>query len=57
MNIIKTIVKAVWPIVYKVLENYADRTDTEIDDIAVEAANAGIQEWLDDTKDDTNFET
>jgi len=57
MNIIKTIVKAVWPIIYRVLEKYADRTETQIDDIAVQAANAGVMEWLDDeTETEQDFE-
>lgn len=52
MNIIKTIVKAVWPIIYNVLAKAADKTETPFDDIAVEGVNAAVEEWLEDTDDD-----
>lgn len=55
MNIVKSIVKVVWPIVLNVLRKAADKTDTQLDDIAVEAANTAVQEWLNDTQLDVNF--
>jgi hypothetical protein len=55
MNIVKSIVKVVWPIIYNVLQKAADRTDTQLDDIAVEAANTAVHEWLNDTQLDVNF--
>ena len=55
MNIVKSIVKVVWPIIYNVLRKAAERTDTRLDDIAVEAANTAVKEWLEDTQLDVNF--
>jgi len=55
MNIVKSIVKVVWPIIYRVLQKAADKSETQIDDIAVEAANTAIIEWLEDTQMDVNF--
>lgn len=46
MNIVKSVVAAVWPIVYKVLQKAADKSETQLDDIAVEAANTAVQEWI-----------
>ena len=55
MNIVKSIVKVVWPIILNVLRKAADKSETQIDDIAVEAANTAIEEWLEDTQLDVNF--
>lgn len=55
MNVVKSIVKVVWPIIYNVLARAADKSETQLDDIAVEAANTAVQEWLKDTTDDVNF--
>lgn len=51
MNLVKQMVRVVWPIIYSVLVKAADRTDTQLDDIAVEAANTAVLEWLDDADD------
>lgn len=57
MNVVKSVVAAVWPIIYKVLESAANKTNTQLDDIAVEAANAAVLEWLaDQTPNEQNFE-
>lgn len=55
MNIVKAIVKVVWPIIVNVLRKAADKTETQLDDVAVEAANTAVQEWLKDTQLDVNF--
>ena len=55
MNIVKSIVKVVWPIMLNVLRKAADKSETQIDDIAVEAADTAIQERLKDTEMDVNF--
>lgn len=55
MNIVKNVVKAVWPVIYKVLEKKVKDTDTAFDDIALKAIDAAIQEWLDDTQMDVEF--
>ena len=55
MDIVKSVIKAVWPIIYKVLEKQVDKTETKFDDISLEAANAAIQEFLDDTESDVEF--
>lgn len=55
MNIVKSVVKAVWPIVYRVLQKAANNTETQLDDIAVEAANAAVNEWLGDTQEEIEF--
>jgi len=55
MNIVKSVVKAVWPIVYRVLQKAADRTETQLDDIAVEAANTAVKEWLEDSQEEIEF--
>lgn len=46
MNVVKAIIAVVWPIIYRVLIQAADKTDTQLDDIAVEAANTAVLEWL-----------
>jgi len=55
MNIVKSIVKVIWPILLNVLRKAAKRTDTRLDDIAVEAANTAVTEWLEDIEMDVNF--
>ena len=52
MNVVKSVVSAVWPIIYKVLRSAAEKSKTQIDDIAVESANAAVLEWLEDSSDD-----
>ena len=55
MNIVKNVVRAVWPIIYKVLAKAAEKTTTQIDDIAVSAANAAVMEWLEDDEEEIRF--
>lgn len=56
MKVVKSVVRAVWPIIFSVLNKYAQKTETLLDDIGLSAANAAVQEWLDDTEDDVTFE-
>ena len=56
MNIVKAIVKVVWPIIHNVLRKAAEKTETQLDDIAVAAANTAVEEWLKDTQLDVNFQ-
>lgn len=52
MNIVKAIIKQVWPIIHQVLAKAAEKTTTPFDDIAVAGIDASIEEWLEDTDDD-----
>lgn len=55
MNIIKNVVHAIWPIIYRVLEKKVNDTTTPFDNIALQAADAAIDEWLNDTENDVQF--
>ncbi len=52
MKVVKQIIAAVWPTIYKVLAKAADKTETQFDDITVEAINAAIQEWIESDEDE-----
>ena len=55
MNIVKNIVKAVLPIIIQVLRKQADKTETPLDDIVVEAVKTALEMWINDTQLDVNF--
>ena len=55
MNVVKSVVAAVWPIVFRVLEKAAKDTKTKLDDIGVAAANAAVTEWLADDENTVEF--
>lgn len=56
MNIVKAIIKQIWPIIFTVLEKAAAKTDTPFDDIALAGVNAALYEWLEDTEEDVIIE-
>ena len=45
-KVVKAIVKAVWPIVYKQLEKVTDKTTSQWDDIALESISYAILAWI-----------
>jgi hypothetical protein len=55
MNIVKNVVKAVWPIVLKVLQSAAEKTESEVDDAIVKIVNGAIEGWLEDEENQVNF--
>jgi len=55
MNIVKDVVRAVWPIVLRVLEKAASKTETEVDDAIVKIVNGALEAWLEDEDDDVKF--
>ena len=57
MNIVKNVVRAVWPIVLRVLEKAASKTETEVDDAIVKIVNGAIEAWLEDEDEDVKFLT
>jgi len=57
MNIVKNVIRAVWPIVLRVLEKAASKTETEVDDAIVRIVDGAIEAWLDDEDDDVKFLT
>ena len=57
MNVVKSVIKAVWPIVLRVLEKAASKTESEVDDAIVKIVNGAMEAWLDDEDDDVKFLT
>jgi hypothetical protein len=55
MNVVKAVVKAVWPIIINVLKTAAAKTETQIDDYVVAGVDSAIQEWLNDTQEEITF--
>ena len=57
MNVVKSVIRAVWPIIYKVLSKLAEKTETEWDDRIMDAISYAVLEWLDsDDGEDVRFE-
>lgn len=56
MNIVKSVVRAVFPIIIAVLKKAAEKTETVIDDYVVAGVEKAIQEWLEDEENDVKFE-
>lgn len=46
MKVVKQIVKVVWPIVYKQLSKLAEKTETEWDDITLDAISYAVMAWI-----------
>ena len=56
MNVVKQVIKAVWPVIYNVLAKGAEKTETEFDDMAVKAINTFILEFVNSSNDgEQNF--
>jgi hypothetical protein len=56
MNVIKSVVRAVLPILANVLRKAAKSTETEFDDHVVEGVIKAIESWLDEESEtEQNF--
>jgi hypothetical protein len=54
MKVIKSLVEALWPIVRNQLEKLSKKTETPWDDLAVNAADLVITQWLNWDEDEND---
>ena len=52
MKTVKAIIKVVWPIIYSKLSGLTQKTETQFDDMALNAASTFILEWLNSEDDE-----
>ena len=52
MKLAKTIIRAIWPILYNQLEKWTEKTESKWDDIALDSMSFAIMAWLDSDEDE-----
>lgn len=52
MKTVKRIISVVWPIIYSKLSELVEKTETQFDDLTLQAVNTFVLEWLESQEDE-----